>query len=99
MQQRTTRKGGAQTPAPQLAPVGWKCQRFTTQLHPLTKPLCYYSSEGAGDTSSQTSPPFSIGGGPAHQMGVPAGTTVGADPGTSENYPNITHKLTSEARC
>lgn len=62
MQQRTTRKGGAQTPAPQLAPVGWKCQRFMTQLHPLTKPLCYYSSEGAGDTSSQIRAPFSIRG-------------------------------------
>ena len=68
------------------------------QLHPLTKPLCYYNSEGAGDTSSQTHPPFSMGG-PADQTGLPAGTTVGADPGTSESHPNITHKLTSEARC
>lgn len=38
-------------------------------------------------------------GGPADQMGLPAGTTVGADLGTSESHPNITHKLTSEARC
>ena len=54
---------------------------------------------GQGTHHLKPVPPSASGRGLAHQMGVPAGTTVGADPGTSENYPNITHKLTSEARC
>lgn len=99
MPQGTNRKGWAQTPAPRLAPVERKCQRFRggASFTPSQSRFATTTVRVQGHIISNPSPLQH--GGPADQTGLPAGTTAGADPGTSESHPNITHKLTSEARC